>query len=104
MTLDESLAQEGADWIAEQVSEDLGGFIPSELVDRIMELEVEVRTKHDDPEIDHKTMTGYLIPLLEEEGVPVKEGAVTPMLVEEILHWEDEFLGMAGRPRVVRRT
>ena len=54
-TMDESLAQEGADWIAEQVSEDLGGFIPSELVDRIMELEVEVRKKHDDPEIDHKT-------------------------------------------------
>lgn len=102
--MDESLAQEGADWIAEQVSEDLGGFIPSELVDRIMELEVEVRAKHDDPDIDHKTMTGYLITLLTEEGVPVKEGAVTPMLVEEILHWEDEFLGMAGRPRAVRRS
>ena len=100
--MDESLAQEGADWIAEQVSEDLGGFIPSELVDRIMELEVEVRAKHDDPDIDHKTMTGYLITLLTEEGVPVKEGAVTPMLVEEILHWEDEFRGLAGVVRNVR--
>jgi hypothetical protein len=41
---------------------------------------------------------------LEEEGMPVKPGAVTRELVEEILHWEDEFLGLAGHPRSVRRS
>jgi hypothetical protein len=33
----------------------------------------------------------------------VKTGAITPNLVEEILHWEDECRAMAGNPRNVRR-
>ncbi len=49
-------------------------------------------------------MASKLIPVFEAEGVPVKEGAVTPMLLEEILHWEDEFLAMAGEPRTVRSS
>ncbi len=102
MSLDKKLAEEGADWIAEMVSEDLGGFVPAELIDLIMELEVTVRTEAQDPEMDHQTMTNRLVPLLEREGVPMKEGAVTPHLVGEILHWEDEFRSMAGSPRRVR--
>ena len=102
MSMNEKLAEEGADWIAEMVSDDLGGVVPSELVDMLMAKEREVRAADDDPEMDHHTMAGKLIPLFEAEGVPVKEGAVTPMLLEEILHWEDEFLAMAGQPRTVR--
>ena len=102
MTTDGSIEQEGADWIAEMVSEDLGGFVPSELVDLLMEKEREVRAESKDPEMDHRSMAQKLIPIFEAEGVPVKEGAVTPMLLEEILHWEDEFLAMAGTPRNVR--
>jgi hypothetical protein len=47
-------------------------------------------------------MVNRLVPLLEEDGIPMKEGAVTPHLLGEILHWEDEFLAMAGHPRNVR--
>ncbi len=104
MSMDEKLAEEGADWIAEMVSDDLGGFVPSELVDMLMLKEREIRAAENDPAIDHHTMAAKLIPLFEAEGVPVKEGAVTPMLLEEILHWEDEFLAMAGQPRTVRAS
>ena len=103
MTLDEKLAAECADWVAEQMTEEFGGFIAAELVDLIMEQELVVRAEHDDPGMDHRTMSERLIPRLEQEGVPVKPGAVTRQLVEEILHWEDEFLGLAGQPRAVRR-
>ncbi len=102
MTLDKNIAQEGADWIAEMVSEDLGGFVPAELIDLIMEFEVKIREDSNDAEMDHQTMVNKLVPMLEEDGVPMKEGAVTPSLIGEILHWEDEFLSMAGQPRKVR--
>ena len=102
MSMDKRLAEEGADWIAEMVSEDLGGFIPAELVDMIMEFETKVREESNDPEMDHLTMTNQVVPMLEEDGIPMKEGAVTPYLIGEILHWEDEFLSMAGHPRQVR--
>ena len=102
MAIDEKLLQECADWIAEGLSEELGGFIASELVDLIIAQEALIRAERDDPELDHRTMSHELIPRLEAEGAPVKEGAVTRELVEEILHWEDEFLGFAGHPRKVR--
>lgn len=102
MTLDKNLAQEGADWIAEMVSEDLGGFVPSELVDLIMEFEEKVRDESGDQQLDHQSMVTKLVPMLEEDGVPMKDGAVTPYLITEILHWEDEFLTMAGQPRIIR--
>lgn len=102
MSIDKKLAEEGADWIAEMVSEDLGGFIPAELIDLIMEFETKVRDESNDPEMDHQTMVTRLVPLLEADGVPMKEGAVTPFLIGEILHWEDEFRAMAGNPRKIR--
>ncbi|MDA0352987.1 MAG: hypothetical protein O3A10_12345 [Chloroflexi bacterium] len=103
MALDKNIAQEGADWIAEMVSEDLGGFVPSELIDLIMEFESKVRVESGDAGLDHQTMVTRLVPLLEADGVPMKDGAVTPHLIGEILHWEDEFLAMAGHPRQVRQ-
>ena len=102
MSLDKQLAEEGADWIAEMVSEDLGGFIPAELVDLIMEFEIKVRDESNDPEMDHQTMVTRLVPMLEADGIPMKDGAVTPYLIGEILHWEDEFRSMAGQPRAIR--
>ena len=44
MSMNKKLSEEGADWIAEMVSEDLGGFVPAELVDLIMEFETQIRT------------------------------------------------------------
>jgi hypothetical protein len=101
--LDDKTLQECADWIAEQLSEELGGFIAAELIDFIIAEESRIREEFSDHEMDHRSMTGHLIPRMEAEGIPVKEGAVTPNLVEEILHWEDECRAMAGNPRNVRR-
>ena len=103
MPLDEKLAAECADWVAEQLSEELGAFIAAELVDLIIAEEIKLRDEHADPEMDHRAMSVHLMPRLENEGVPVKEGGVTRELVEEILYWEDEFLSLAGFPRNVRR-
>ncbi len=96
------LTEEGADWIAEQVSEELGGFVPAELVDLMMELERVVRADFDDPEMDHHSMSLHLVDRFEAEGVPVKPGALTREVLVELLHWEDEFLSLAGYARRVR--
>jgi hypothetical protein len=40
--------------------------------------------------------------MLEAEGVPTQQGAVSEFMITEILHWEDEFLSMAGNSRNVR--
>ena len=53
MSMNKKLSEEGADWIAEMVSEDLGGFVPAELVDLIMEFETQIRTSENDPEIPY---------------------------------------------------
>lgn len=102
MDLDEKTLHECADWVAEELSEELGGFISSELVDLIMELESAVRVELDDPELDHRSMSHQLMPRLVEAGAPVKTGGVTRELVEEILHWEDEARAMAGHTRKIR--
>lgn len=104
MNLDEATLKECADWVAEQVSEDLGGFVSSELVDLVIELDLAIRTELNDPRLDHKAMTAALMPRLEEAGAPVKAGGVTPHLVEEILYWLDEALAMAGHVRDTRKT
>jgi hypothetical protein len=104
MSMDKRIAEEGADWIAEMVSEDLGGFVPAELVDLVMEIEARIRVEHDDAEMDHATMAERLMPFMEEEGVPTQQGGVSTVLLVEILHWEDEFLAMAGQPRTIRAS
>lgn len=96
------IAEEGANWIAEQVSEELGGFVPAELVDLMMELEHAVRSELGDPDMDHGAMSLQLVDRFEAEGVPIKTGALTREVLLELLHWEDEFLALAGYPRQVR--
>jgi hypothetical protein len=103
MNLDEATLKECADWVAEQVSEELGGFISSELVDLVIELDLAVRSETGDARMDNNAMSHALMPRLEEAGAPVKPGAVTQPLVEEILHWLDEALAMAGHSREIRR-
>lgn len=103
MTIDRSTLQEGADWIAEMVSEELGGFIPSELCDLVIETELKIREETGDELMDHATMTQKIMEIFREDPeVPTQEGAVSDFIVREILHWEDEFRAMAGHPREVR--
>ena len=103
MPLDQKLAAECADWIAEQLIEEFGGFMSAEFVDAVIEYEQEIRVAHSDPEMDHHTMMGHLVERLKAEGAPVGGyGGVTPELITEVLHYEDEFLGYAGQPRKIR--
>lgn len=102
-SLDEKLLEEGADWIAEMVSEELGGFIPSELCDLVMQAELKIRTETGDLLMDHDTMSARIMEVfVADPDVPTQDGAVSAFIVREILHWEDEFRSMAGHPRRVR--
>jgi len=103
MTMDRKTLEEGADWIAEMVSEELGGFIPSELCDLVIETELKIREESGDELMDHGTMTQKIMEIFRDDpDVPTQEGAVSDFIVREILHWEDEFRAMAGSPREVR--
>src|SRR5665811_1794065 len=50
---------ECADWVAEQLTEEYGGFIAAELIDFVIEGETEIRAEHDDPQMDHLTTVSY---------------------------------------------
>ena len=101
--MEEKLAEECSNWIAEQLSEEFGGFIAAEMIDAVLEFEVELRLTNADPGMDHVTMAGHLVERLREEGAPTENRwGLTPQLLVEILHWEDEFRGLAGVPRSVR--
>lgn len=103
LRMDEKLAEECSNWVAEQLSEEYGGFISAEMIDAVLEFETEIRVEHQDAEMDHRAMAGHLIEKLGEEGAPVdSRWGVTPQLLFEILHWEDEFRGLAGQARTVR--
>ncbi|MCK9486993.1 MAG: hypothetical protein M0R73_09920 [Dehalococcoidia bacterium] len=103
MTLDRKTLEEGADWIAEMVSEELGGFIPAELCDLVIETELKIRAETGDELMDHGQMTQRIMAIFHEDpDIPTQEGAVSDFIVREILHWEDEFRAMAGAPREVR--
>lgn len=101
--MDRKTLEEGADWIAEMVSEELGGFIPAELCDLVIETELKIREETGDEDMDHESMTAQIMEIFREDPtVPTQEGAVSEFIVREILHWEDEFRAMAGEPRTVR--
>lgn len=103
VAMEENLAEECANWIAEQLTDEFGGFVSAEMIDAIFEFEVILRNEHNDAAMDHRTMADRLLVRLEAEGAPVGERwGVTSHLLVEILHWEDEFRALANQPRDVR--
>ena len=65
---------------------------------------VDLRDETGDHQMPHEEMAKRLMAIFEADPeIPTQEGAVSEYLVLEILHWEDEFLVMAGAPRNVRR-
>lgn len=103
VAMDEKLAEECANWIAEQLTEEFGGFVSAEMIDAVFEFEVIIRNEANDAAIDHRTMAERLLARFEEEGAPVGERwGVTSHLLVEILEWEDEFRSLANQPRTVR--
>ena len=101
--MEPELRAEAADWIAEQLALEFGGFISAELVEGMLEIEQQFRDDRDDQELDHPTMQDLIFKhLTEVEGVPTGFAGMNPQLVAEVLYWEDEFLALAGKPRKTR--
>lgn len=101
--VDEDLEQQGADWVANMVSEEFETFIPSVFCDLVFATERRVREESGDPAMDHDTMAARLMEIFDADPeVPTDTGAVHAHLVYEVLHWEDQFRAMAGLPREVR--
>ena len=99
----EGLAEECANWIAEQLTDEFGGFVSAEMIDAIFEFEVIIRNEHNDASMDHRTMSERLLVKLEAEGAPVGDRwGLTSHLLVEVLNWEDEFRALANQPRDVR--
>ena len=97
------LEREGADWIAEMVSDAVGAFVPSEFCDLVLATERRVREESGDPAMDHAAMADRLMATLAENpALPTQHGAISATLIFEVLHWEDEFRAMSGTPRQVR--
>ncbi|MGE3857408.1 MAG: hypothetical protein AB7G21_10685 [Dehalococcoidia bacterium] len=100
---DRDLEREGADWIAEMISDQVGAFVPSEFCDLVLETERRVRAETGDEAMDHAAMAERLMAIFEADpAVPTEAGAINARLIFEVLHWEDEFRAMAGTPRTVR--
>ena len=100
--MDNKRLEECANWVAEQASDQLGGFIPAELLDLMFELEPKIRAKNKDTEMDHQTMSKFLMTELRNEGVPIDKTGLTENILQELLHWEDECLSLSGIPRKIR--
>jgi hypothetical protein len=92
-----------ADWIAEQLTEEYGGFIAAEAIDAMLEFEEAIREQRGDPLMSHPEMAEALIAKLAEEGAPVNVyGGINTQMLIEVLHLEDEFRANWGAPRHVR--
>ena len=103
MALDAKLFGECADWIAEQLTNEYQGFISAEFIEAVMLFEQEFRDQAGDPGMPHAVLIPQLFQkLTEDEGVPSGWAGLSPVLLNEILHLEDEFLSLAGVPRVIR--
>lgn len=100
---DPDLEREGADWIAEMVSDQVGAFVPAEFCDLVLATERRVRDDTGDEAMDHASMAERLMAIFDADPtVPTEAGTIDARLIFEVLHWEDEFRAMAGTPRTVR--
>jgi hypothetical protein len=88
------LFNECAEWIWEQMQDD-GFFLSGELVDLILLTERELGI--------HTRDLTELAALLDEEfkmrGVSADPYPLDPLMIQQVLQWEDDFLGFAGIQR-----
>lgn len=111
--LSAALADEASGWISAQLLEE-GALVPDALVGTVLEHEwraIEAGTDADD--------RAALVASIEERlaaedvrvGPPPPPGVTAPMpppeavpatLIEQVLSWEDDFLGLAGIQRSAR--
>jgi hypothetical protein len=92
--LDQSLWDECADWIAEQMEEE------NMLVDpALISLVLEVEREHAGDRAASLETARAIEGSLQERGVAGVPDTIDARLLFSILQWEDEFLGLAGKPR-----
>jgi hypothetical protein len=90
----QSLLNECAEWVAEQLEEE-NTFIDPGLVSLMMEVERRVGP----PRAANQGIAEAIEALLVEEGVQGIPDTINAKLVLAVLQWEDEFMALAGRPR-----
>lgn len=101
--LDQNIEDEGIAWVTEMLSDQFDGYIPAAFCELLFMLERQIREESGDLAMDHATMTDRLMEMFEADPeVPTETGAVSPNLVFETLHWEDQFRSMAGEFRNLR--
>lgn len=86
--------EECADWIAAQLEEE-NIWVDGGLLDRILTIEREFQpfaSRHETAEALHRALT--------EAGIQGMPDAIDLRLLNSILEWEDDFLALAGRPRL----
>ena len=111
------LLEEATDWIAEQMADE-GMLVSGGLIDLVLSHEWEAIGAGADPNA-RPALVEAISGRLSDEGVLVApppstlstDGVdasqvrpVPPQIVEQVLSWEDEFLGLAGISRDATKT
>ncbi len=94
--MEPQLLSECADWIAEMLNED-GFWISAELIEEILRKEHDTGIKI--PPLTHEQAADQLAGERFEGGPQGSAGQVDRNVILQVLQWEDDFLGFAGRPR-----
>ncbi|MHB8573983.1 MAG: hypothetical protein ACYDCQ_01500 [Dehalococcoidia bacterium] len=91
----QSLLDECAEWVAAQLEEE-NIFVDPGLVSLIMEVERQVGP----PKSASEAQAGAVEARLIEQGIRGVPDSINARLIYAVLQWEDEFMALAGRPRI----
>lgn len=94
--MEPALIEECADWIAAQMEEE-SMWIDAGLVQLMIKKEWGEDARI--PAITHDQAADRILLRLQEAGVQGVPDAIDRRLVLNVLHWEDDFLALAGRAR-----
>ncbi|MCY3558758.1 MAG: hypothetical protein OXH13_08955 [Chloroflexi bacterium] len=108
----EALMNEAGEWIAEQLSEE-GLMVTSGFVDLVLDMEWTVIEEGVDPDARSSVVDAVMAKMIEEnvqvgppldtlstDGIDTSQIRPVPRgFVEQVLSWEDDFLGFAGVKR-----
>ncbi len=109
----EALMNEAGEWIAEQLSEE-GLMVTSGFVDLVLDMEWSAIEGGVDPDDRGQVVDAVMRKMIEEniqvgpppetlstDGIDTSQIRPVPRgFVEQVLSWEDEFLGFAGLRRI----
>jgi len=91
----QALLDECADWVAEQLEEE-NMLVDPGLIALIMEVERTLGPLR----AASQELASAIEAALVERGVQGVPDAINAFLIYNVLQWEDEFMGLAGRPRL----